>query len=104
MNNLPRFNGLIADIRILIDDPVSGVDDGIKATTDGRVTASKVNHYAISAMKELVKRLHDNYGEMAQDLAPGLVKTQDIVFSADGVDINKDFMYATGLLEVEVES
>jgi hypothetical protein len=105
-NTTPKLNGLAINLRILLDAPVSGADDGIKAETDGGgFTANKINQYLLEGMRELVKRLVDNYGvDMAADLAPGLIKTQDITFSADGVDINKDFMYATGLLEVEVES
>lgn len=105
MNNTPKLNRLAVDLRILLDDPVTGVDDGIKATTDGdKFTANKINQYLLEAMRELVKRLVDNYGvNMTQDLTPGFVKTQDVVFSADGTSINKDILYPLGMVEVEVE-
>jgi hypothetical protein len=102
----PKLNSLAVNLRILLDDIVDGADNGIKAETDGdKFTANKINQYLLEAMRELPKRLVDNYGVgMAADLSPGLIKTQDIVFSANGVDTNKDLVYPLGMVEVEVES
>jgi hypothetical protein len=100
MNNTPIINKMTIELRILLDDIVSGSDDGVKAETNGKdFTASKINQYLLESMKELVKRLVNTYDiDMTADLAPGLIKTQTITLSLSGTDVNKDFMYATGLL------
>lgn len=99
MNNTPYMNKLAVELRILLEDPVAGGDDGIKAETNGRdFTAERINFYLVESIKDLVKRLVDNYGvSMASDLASGLIKTQAITYNTGGVSINKDFLYPVGL-------
>ena len=83
------------NLSLLLDDAVTGGDNGIAAAADGEpFTATKRNAYLHQAYRWLVQKLVESFGiTRASDLLPGFVATQDVTFSASGVTLNKNYMF-----------
>ena len=87
----------------LLDDAVTGSDNGIAAATDGMwCTSTKRNQYLNEAMRYVVLYLF-NQAETNEDigeaLAAGSKKTQAITFSGSGVALNADYLYHAALID-----
>lgn len=100
-DNVPVHNKLTVRLANLIDDPVTGGDNGIAAATDGKLFSASIRN----------QRLHEGYswivselvGRLGLDVACGLladsITTQNVAStSASGDTVNKDYLYPVKLV------
>lgn len=100
-DNVARHNQNAVNLAILLDDPTTGADNGIKAAADGKwLSGARKNYYLHEAYRwvgdELVRRLGI---ERASGLSTGLIKRQAITFASAGVAVNKDYLYSVRLVK-----
>jgi hypothetical protein len=94
-DTVPRHNQASVNLSLLLDDAVTGADNGIAAALDGTpFTAAKRNQYLHEAYRALAFKLVESFGiQAAADLVPGLITTQSITWVNTGVALNKDYLY-----------
>ena len=95
------MNQLSVNLSLVLDDAVSGADNGIAAASDGMwATAVKRNAYLNEAFRWIACAMIDKYGVSAgADYVQGLIATQTPTFSASGTSVNKDYLYPLRLFK-----
>lgn len=99
-DNIPVHNRISVRVRNLIEDIVTGSDNGTIASTDGKIFSANVLNQRINeayawVVDQLVQLLSLDVAKYS--LADSITQ-QAVAIASGGVSVNKDYLYATEFL------
>lgn len=94
-DNVPKHNKNIVFLTELLQDPVSGADNGVKAATDGSVYSSTYRELCMAdgykwVGNEVIKRVADK--DRVQDLISGLIVNATLSQVTAGIAVKSDYL------------
>lgn len=93
-DTVSTHNQLTVNLANVLDDPLAGADNGIKAAAGGlSFSAAILNQSLAEAYRWLATQLVTKYGvEKATKLCEGIIDTQPLTFATGGTTLNKNYL------------